>query len=416
MILRSAVLLLAISGPLLAGENWSRFRGPTGQGVASETGLPLKWSKDENVAWKTPIPGEGWSSPVVWGDRVFLTGTTDGGATCHVYCVDLKDGKLLWDREVFKQKVGFKRAKNSHATPTPVTDGERVYAVFGGGGIAALTLDGKEAWTYQDVSFASDHGLGSSPILYKDLLIMPYDGSKPGDPMKLGFKTPWDQAVIVALDKTTGKVRWKGTRGKSRLAHVTPVVVQVDGKDLMLSNAGDAVQGFDPNTGERLWTVFSQGEGVVPSPIFADGLILAWSGFEAPTMRAVRPGGSGDVTKSHLAWETKKELRIISSCVYVKPYLYAVAENGILWCLDAATGKTVWEERLGGGHSASPVYADGRIYFLSEDGESVVIKPGDRYEELARNRLDEVCQASMAVAPRTLLIRTAGNLYCIRAK
>ncbi len=415
--LRCLLTFVLLSAPAVAGEaRWPGFRGPTGQGTSDETGLPLKWSSTENVAWKTPVPGEGWSSPIIWDDRVFLTTATDKGASCHVLCLDRGSGKVLWDREVFKQKTGQKRPKNSYATPTPVTDGERVYAVFGDGSIAALTFAGEPVWTFREIEFVSDHGLGASPILYKDLLIMPYDGSKPNSPGNLGWKTPWEEAVIVALEKTTGKVRWKGKRGLSRLGHVTPVVVQADGKDLMLSNAGDAIQGFDPATGERLWTVYAQGEGVVPSPVFAEGLALSWSGFEAPTMRAVRPGGKGDVTKTHVAWENKQELRMISSCVYVKPYLYAVTENGLVWCLEAATGKTVWQERIGGTHSASPVSADGRIYFLSEEGESVVIKPGPKYEELARNRLDEPCQASIAVAPKQLLIRTASNLYCIQGK
>jgi outer membrane protein assembly factor BamB len=411
--------IVVLSSPLLAvaaDDYWPGFRGPTGQGISTETGLPLKWSKTENVAWKTPIPGEGWSSPIVWGDRIFVTTATDKGAGCHVLALDRSSGKVLWDREVFQQKIGPKRPKNSDATPTPVTDGERVYAVFGDGSIVALTVEGKDVWTFRDVAFISDHGLGASPVLYKDLVIMPYDGSDPNDPAKPGWKKPWDQAVLVALDKATGKVRWKGNRGLSRLGHVTPIVVQSEGKDLLLSNAGDVIQGFDPATGERLWTVAAQGEGVVPSPVFAEGLALSWSGFEAPTMRAVKPGGKGDVTKTHLAWESKQELRMISSCVYVKPYLYAVTENGLVWCLEAATGKTVWQERLGGGYSASPVYADGKLYFLSEQGDTVVLEPGPKYQERARNPLDEVCQASMAVAPRQLFIRTANHLFCIRER
>jgi hypothetical protein len=241
----AAVVLLAAS--LTApGEEWPGFRGPTGQGMSAEKGLPTKWSADENVAWKADVPGEGWSSPVVWGDRVFVTAATDGGQSCHVIALSRLDGKQLWDVEVFRQKVLRKEKKNSYATPTPVSDGERVYAVFNDGGIAALTVEGRPAWVNRDVSYYSQHGLGGSPILYRDTLIMSFDGSSDGPDKTVGWQKPWEESFLLALDRKTGEERWRAKRGLSRIAHTTPIVVTAGGRDELVSSAGDVIQGSTP--------------------------------------------------------------------------------------------------------------------------------------------------------------------------
>jgi outer membrane protein assembly factor BamB len=418
-----AVTLVIACCDAVVAENWPRFRGPTGQGISTESDLPLRWSASENVAWKTPIPGEGWSSPAVWGDRVFLTSATAEGTTCHVMCVDRLSGKVLWDREVFQQRPARKEGKNSYASPTPVTDGERVYAVFGDGSAVALSLDGEVAWTNRDVKFYSRHGLGASPILFDGLVIMPYDGSNRVDSIgrypnnsaeeRLGWQIPWDKSFIAALDAQTGRRIWTAQRGLSRIAHVTPILVPIDGRQQLISPAGDVVQGFDPRTGKLLWTAASQGEGVVPSPAAGDGLIFTSSGFEKTTLRAVRTGGSGDVTETHIAWEEIKGCPTQPSLLYVKPYLYAVSDNGVVTCYEAPSGKLVYQNRIGGNHSASPVYADGHLYFLSEDGETTVIQAGPNFETVARNPLNERCQASMAISQGNLFIRTDKHLYCI---
>ncbi|HLY11790.1 MAG TPA: PQQ-binding-like beta-propeller repeat protein, partial [Planctomycetota bacterium] len=290
--MKSAIALLLLGAPAWAQSegNWPRFRGPTGQGIATDA-APLSWDASTHVAWKTAIPGEGWSSPIVWGDRVFVTSATDGGKRCHVMGLETAGGKVLWDTEVFEQAPGRKEGKNSYATPTPCTDGTRVYAVFGGGGVAALDFEGKVLWTNQDVNFYSRHGLGASPIVVGGLLVMPYDGShrvdaasgRPNDPAeeRVGWQIPWDKAEIAALDVATGKRVWTGKRGMSRIAHATPIVV--DGQ--IISIAGDAVQGFDPKTGERLWSAYCQGEGLTPSPVAGDGMLYAASGFEKTTLR-----------------------------------------------------------------------------------------------------------------------------------
>ena len=391
-------------------ENWVRFRGPNGQGISSEKDLPVTWSAEQNVVWKTSIPGKGWSSPIVFDDRVFMTTAMEEGVSCRVLCVNRADGAILWNTEVHRQKPGQIRRQNSFATPTPVTDGKLVYAVFYDGTVAAVDFSGKRVWKNSEVEFYSLHGLGASPILSGNQVVMPFDGSS-RDEQQVGWKIPWPHAVVLSLDKQTGDVRWKGKRGESRVGHVTPILVD-DGKQL-ISAGGDRVQGFDANSGERVWSIYSQGEGVTPSPVTSDGLLFTSSGFEAPTIRAIRLGGKGDVTKTHIAWEQKKGVPALASPLYVSPYLYTISRDNILHCLTAATGEIVWLERLKGAHSASPVYADGRIYVLSEEGVTVVLKPGEKYQEIGRNELGEQCLASMAVSERQFFIRSAEHLFCI---
>ncbi|MCB1120007.1 MAG: PQQ-binding-like beta-propeller repeat protein, partial [Verrucomicrobiae bacterium] len=255
----------SITVPSLTADNWPAFRGPNLQGISQESGFPLHWSAEENVAWKVAIPGEGWSSPIVWEDQVFITTATDGGTVCHVLALDRLTGSMLWDREVFQQEPGHKQTRNSYATPTPCTDGERVYAVFGDGSFVALDFSGNTVWTNRDFPFYGEHGLGTSPILWKDLLIMTRDGSGRPPNNGDGWHTPWDQARILALDKRNGALRWEAQRGMSRIAHVVPNVwTRGDGKAVLVSGAGDVVQGFDLETGQRLWTSWNEGEGVVP--------------------------------------------------------------------------------------------------------------------------------------------------------
>jgi outer membrane protein assembly factor BamB len=417
------ILLLGIAALASHAENWPSFRGPTRQGISAEKNVPLHWGADSNVVWKTEVPGVAWSSPIVWEDRVFVTTATENGTSCRIVSIDAKSGNVLWNTEVFKQVPRRKEGKNSYATPTPATDGKKVYAVFGEGGVAAVDFKGSVLWTNREVQFYSRHGLGASPILHKGLLIMPYDGSNPvgaagswpnnSDEERLGWQIPWDRALIVALDTKTGKRAWTGKRGKSRIAHVSPILVRRNLRTQLISPAGDAIQGFNPKTGELIWTVYSQGEGVTPSPVVGDGVVFTSSGFEKPTLRAVKLGGKGDVTATHIAWEQRKGTPTQPSLLYVKSHLYALTDGGIAHCYNAKNGDIVWEERIGGNHSASPIYADGRIYFLSEAGETKVIKAGEKFEELARNTIGEKCQASMAVSGGRIFIRSEKNLYCI---
>lgn len=401
----------------LPAADWPMFRGPTGQGISPETGLALKWSPSENVAWKAAVPGEGWSSPVVVGGRVYLTTSTDGGKSCRVLAFAADTGKPLWDREVCRQEVKRLERRNSPATPSPAADGERVYAAFNDGTLAAVRADdGEVAWVNRDFPYYSRHGLGNSPVLYKDLVIMAYDGSSEGPDKAVGWQKPWDKAQIVAVEKSTGKLKWKAGRGQSRIAHATPLIVRHEGRDVLVSPAGDVIQGFDPATGERLWTVRTEGEGLVPSPAAAGGLVFCTTGFGKPTLEAVKLGGKGDVTKTNVAWEDKKHVSMMPSMVARGGRLYVVTDGGIATCLDAKTGKVVWEERLAGSFSASPVLADGRLYVLSDAGETFVLKAGDEFEQLARNPLKEAAQATPAVSGGRLYIRTKSHLWCVGRK
>jgi outer membrane protein assembly factor BamB len=397
-----------------SAENWPGFRGTTGQGLSSEADLPLTWSLTENLAWRVDVPGIGWSSPVVWQDRVFLTSATPDGTSCHVICVDADHGKILWDREVIRQDTPRKLAENSHATPTPVTDGSLVYTAFNGGRIVALDFGGNVRWTWQDREFVSKHGLAASPILYRDLLIMPFDGNGPEDVNNIGYLTAWDGAFIVALDKFTGQEKWRAKRGLSRQAHVTPAVIQVDGRLQLISGAGDVVQGFNPDSGERIWTVRSLGEGVVPSIVSGNGLVFTSSGYGAPTIRAIRPNGRGEVTGTHMAWETRDNVPLIPSFVYADGLLFCVKESGVATCFEAQTGKIVWQQRLGGKIGASPVLADGRLYCLAKDGSMIVIAAGRVFRQLAKNVLEGPCEASPAISGGRIFIRSQGTLFCIR--
>ena len=419
-------LLMAL--PLSASaDNWPSFRGPTRQGLSVEREVPLNWSAESNIVWKTEVPGQGWSSPIVWGDRLFVTSATDNGTKCHVLCFDRKAGKIIWDKEVFEQVPRRKEGKNSYATPTPATDGERVYAVFGDGSIAALTLDGSLVWTNREVQFYSRHGLGASPLVYSNLLVMPYDGSNPigsagvypkvSDEERLGWQIPWDKALIVALDTKTGKRVWTGKRGLSRIAHVSPILVNAGEQDVLVSGAGDRMQGFNPLTGELIWSAYAQGEGVTPSPVFGDGRLFASSGFEKTTLRCWRlADAKGDITTNALEWEGKKGVPTQPSPIYGKPYLYTITDGGIATCFAPDDGEIVWQERIGGNHCASPVYADRRIYFLSEEGETTVINVGSEFKVLAKNTLNEKCQASIAISQGQFFIRSEKNLYCIGKK
>jgi outer membrane protein assembly factor BamB len=402
--------LLAAQIGAARSEDWTGWRGPTRQGNSTEKGLPTRWGAKENVAWKTAIPGEGWSSSIVTGDRVFVTATTEDGASCHLICLDRKTGAIAWDKEVLRQKPDTKHERNSHATPTPVTDGERVYVVFSSGGIVAVSLEGEVLWKNQDNHFRGVHGCGASPILSDDLLIFPFDTTSDGPNKALGHTEPWERSFILALDKMTGKERWKASRGRSRVSHSSPQILKNDKRLVLVSAAGDVVQGHDLETGKRLWSASSKGEGVVPSAVTVGGLIFTGSGFGDSAICEVRPGAEGN---AEVVWRVKKAVPMVSSFLYVNGYLFTVNENGIAQCLKADSGEVKWQERLGGSYYASPVYADGKIYFLSEQGETVVIAAEPRFKVTARNSLRETCRASLAVSNKHLFIRSEKHLYCI---
>jgi outer membrane protein assembly factor BamB len=413
LILASTVLSSAGLSSTALAEDWPQFRGPGGQGRSSEVGLPLKWTETENVAWKTEVPGESWSSPIVWGERVFVTTATDEGKSCRVLALDRKQGSVVWNVEVLQQEPIYRQDRNTNATPTPATDGERICVCFGDGSLAALDFNGRVLWSNRDYPFYSQHGLASSLLLYQDLVIQARDGSSAED-KELGWQRPWDQAYILALDVRTGRERWKARRGLSRISHGMPTVWEHDGRVEVVSEAGDVVQGFDVLTGERIWSQEVIGEGKVPSTVIGEGLVFTsggWGGRES--IKAFRLGGQGDLGVSGLVWEQKKGLPKVPSMVYVEPHLFAVTDNGIATCMEAATGKILWQERLGGNYSASPVAAEGRIYFTSDEGLTTVVAASPEFQRLAENRLNDKVQASAAFSQGQIFLRTERHLFAI---
>ena len=409
----TTAVALTLTGPLLA-EDWPQFRGPTGQGVSAEVGLPTEWSADSGVAWSTPIPGQGWSSPIVHGDRVFVTTATEEGRSLRLLCLDRATGKVLWNTEVFQQGLDSRLQQgNSYATPTPVTDGSHTYVLAFDGSLAAVANDGSIAWTNRDFPYYSQHGIAVSPRLYGDLLVVPFDPSSQGEDKKVGWQKPWERSFVIALDKSTGRVRWRASRGLSRIGHVTPNLVHDGDREVLVSGAGDVVQGFDLASGERLWTVRSQGEGVVPSVVVGDGMVYTSSGFEEPTIRAVRTGGRGDVTATHIAWEQTRAVPMMPSFLYVAPHLFTISESGIAMCLNEKTGEILGRRRIGGNHRASPLYAEGRIYFLSEEGETTIVEASPDMPVVEKNTIPGHCQASLAVSGGRIFLRTDTTLYCV---
>jgi outer membrane protein assembly factor BamB len=342
-----------------------------------------------------------------------VTTAIDEGKSLRLIRLNREDGKIVWDQEIATQEAGHRQRLNSYATPTPATDGRQIYLPAFDGRVFAVDFEGKVVWTNKDFDYYSEHGLGVSPVLHGDLVIMPFDWSSRGPDTKVGWQIPWDKAVILAIDKNTGKTKWKGSRTSSRIGHVTPQVATVDGKEQLVTAAGDVIQGFDLQTGEQLWTVSSPGEGVVPSVVVGDGLSFTASGFGDSAIRAVRLGGQGDVTKTHIAWQTTDDVSHVPSMLYVSPRLYSVTEAGIAKCFTGATGEVLWRQRLGGKFSASPVYADGKVYFLSENGETTVIEEGPQYKVVFKNDLGETCCASPAISQGNIFIRTEKTLYCI---
>lgn len=413
---RLCVLLLLTATSAVAApaprDEWPEFRGPTGQGHTTATGLPLEWSAEKNVVWKQPVPGTGWSSPVVGRGRIYLTTALPGpGATpsLRTLCLDAGDGRVLWNTEVFTAAESREQTihqKNSQASPTPILAGERLYVHFGHHGTACLDLAGQILWRNQDLGYASVHGNGGSPALVGDRLIFSADGSA--------------SPFVVALAARTGEVVWKVVRtadAKQKFSFATPLLITVDGRPQLISPGSGAVSALDPADGRELWRVrYGGGYSVVPRPVFAHGLLFLATGYNRADLLALRPDGAGDVTDTHLAWRTTKGAPLTPSVVVVGDELFAVNDAGIASCWDARTGTLHWQERLEGNYSASPIAAEGKIYFLSEDGVGTVVRAARTFEKIATNKLGERTLASYAASDGALFIRTATQLYRIGQK
>ena len=396
---------------------WPEFRGPTGQGIVPDGAkLPLTWSEEKNVIWKTPIHGRAWSSPVSDPKRIWLSTATTNGTELFGVCVDFATGKIIHDLKLFHvEKPQYAHPFNTYASPTPVLDGKRVYITFGSPGTACLDAEtGKVIWERTDLECNHFRGAGSSPTIYKNLLIMNFDGS--------------DFQYVVALDKETGKTVWKTNRsidfkdltpegkpaadGDWRKGFSTPLVHNFGEGDLLISHGSKAVYGYEPATGKELWHVEEQkthsGSG---RPVVGHGMIFVSMGHSKSELWAIKPGGRGDVTETHVAWKVKRNVPTRSSVVLGGELIYMADDGGIASCIEAKTGKQVWNERLGGNYSAAPILADDRIYFFSEDGKAYVVQAGREFKVLATNQLGDGFMATPAVVNNSFIFRSRTHLY-----
>jgi len=401
-----ALALFFIAPLTFAAETeWPQFRGPSGQGISAAKNVPVKWSATENVAWSVDVPGRGWSSPILSKGRLYLTSAVGEGEalTLRAMCFDAKDGRTLWDTEVFKPEPGATamHRKNSLASPTPIVTTDRLYVHFGHMGTAALDLEGKVVWQQTSLAYPPVHGTGGSPILVEGSLVFSCDGQS--DPF------------VVALEAATGKVRWKTPResvAKKKFSFSTPLAVKLDGATQIISPGSGLVGSYDLKDGRELWRVgYGEGYSVIPRPVYAHDLLFVSSSYDKPVLKAIRPAGAkGDATETSVAWEWSKGVPHTASMVVVGDELYFVSDGGIASCADARTGDIRWSERLGGNFSASPVVAEGRIFFQNETGFGYVVKAGRTYELLATNELGEATLASPAVADDTLFLRSENRL------
>jgi outer membrane protein assembly factor BamB len=408
----TAALMLSalLATPALADDNWPRFRGPTGDGQSTARGLPLKWSEKENVVWKTAIHGKGWSSPVVWGNQVWVTSGSDDGKKLFAICVEKDSGKVVHDI-TFEPEKPQVHPFNSPASPTPVVEEGRIYVHWGSPCTACIdTKTGKVLWQRMDIQCDHFRAAGSSPITHGDLLYLTYDG--------------FDRQFIMALNKSDGSTAWKkdrninyhDTNGDLRKGFGTPAVLTVNGKPQLVSSAADATLAYDPKTGEEIWKVHQNGMNTAITPMLVHGRVVVSSGAVPSVVYAVRPDGSGDVTKTHVEWKLDKAVPSRPSPVLVGDHLYFVTDKEFLRCVDAKTGKEVKTARLEGDFSASPVVADGRIYFSNEAGTVYVVEANPEMKVVAENQLEGKIKASPAVSGKALFVRTFTHLYRIEEK
>lgn len=407
---RCVFLCVAAFSAAVAGEdNWPQFRGPGGDGQAAESKLALTWSETKNVKWKIPIHGKGWSSPVVWGDQLWLTTATQDGKKLFAVCVNRRTGEIEYDLLVFEnEKPRYCHPTNSYASPTPALEEGRIYVHFGSYGTACLdTQSGKTLWSRRDLKCNHWRGPGSSPIVEGDLLIVAYDG--------------YDQQYVVAFNKNNGETVWKkdrnidyGTNNGDRMkAYCTCTAVDFGGRRQVISPSAVETISYDPATGDVLWRVRHGGMNAAARPLFGHGLVYIAAGSGQLGLIALRPDGKGDVTDSHIEWRYGRNPPKRPSQLLIGERLFMVNDDGVAACLNAKTGQIVWQARLEGTYRASPVYADGKIYFFGLDGQSPVIAAADEFKLLAENSLNNGFQASPAVVGNSLYLRTTKHLYCI---
>jgi outer membrane protein assembly factor BamB len=442
--LAAAAFVVFVSSGLTA-ENWPQWRGPSSHGVSREVGLPTMWSTSQNVAWRASLAGLGTSSPIVWDDGVFVTSQIGArGVVGGEHPQLARDDRALADREqpiggrrpepgrggagapepvwfvveAFRRSDGHRlwehrtkatgllpevHEKHNLATPTPATDGTRVYAWFGNGQIVVLDMSGRVVWTrhlgMEYAPFDARWGHGSSPVLFGDLVILLCDHQS--------------KSYLLALDAQTGRERWKVDRGAGRVSHSTPLVVRRPEGDELLVNSSERIDAYDPATGNALWHTGSPRQTPIPSAVFHDGIIYLSRGYRNSDYMAIRPGGHGNVTASHVVWQAPSGASYVPSILYYDGLLYMTNEVGIVTCADARTGERVWRHRLGGVFFASPVAADGKVYLASETGETFVLRAGKTPEVLSLNDLGERLIASPAISHGRLFLRSDRTLFSV---
>jgi outer membrane protein assembly factor BamB len=393
-----AVQIIPVEGE--GARYWSRWRGPSGQGLVSGTGYPDEWSGTQNVVWKTRLTGEGNSSPIVWKDRLFLTSAS--GRTMTLQAFKTTDGSPVWEATAPDGQLERVHQKNGHASATPVTDGERIYVSFGSRGLMAFTMDGKLAWHRNLGAIDNYWGTAGSPILYKDRIIL--------------YQDQRSDSFIAAFNARTGEPVWR-TRRTATVGWGTPVAIRAGARDEIVVNGQNAVISYDPADGRELWRVSGTTVETIPTIVVAHGLIFSTSGRAGPTL-AIKPGGSGDVTQTHIAWSSPRGSPFVPSPIVFGNQLYMVNDmTSVATSVEAATGQSVWQSRLGAaareGFSASPVAVDGKIFFTNDEGETFVLRAGSTFDLARVNQIGERTLASPALVDGRWYIRTVDHLYAI---
>ena len=381
---------------------WPGWRGPSAQGYVKGSGYPDTWSSTENVLWRVSVPGEGNSSPIVWRDRIFLTTSRTGGRKLSLLSFRRTNGKMLWETAIPRHGIERGHDKNGHASATPITDGKLVYASFGTHGLYAFDFDGKIVWHAQVPKLDNYHGSAGSPVLYRNTVIL--------------YQDHQGQSFVVAFHKQTGDMIWK-TKRDARTGWGTPVVIRAGRRDELIVSSQHKVTGYDPATGTELWSVTGNKFEVIPTPVVGHDLVFASSGRAGPTI-AIRAGGRGDVTDTHVVWTSPKGAPFVPSAIIVDEQLYTINDmQAVVTSFEATTGKVLFQGRLGRapreGFSASPVTVDGKVFFTNDDGETFVLKAGPKFELLHVNRLGARTLASPALVDGRWYFRTRNELICI---
>jgi outer membrane protein assembly factor BamB len=400
----SFVLIFILSSLSFSmAQNWPCWRGPNGDGTSTETNLPVKWDSVTNVVWKIPVPGIGYSSPVIWKDRLFLITALDATQEKVLLCYDCKNGKLLWQKTVLKTKFENKHDNNSFASGTPSTDGSLIYVSFLDGKdvvVAAYDFSGKQVWLQRPGTFFSPHGYSCSPVIFEDKVII--NGDSQGD------------SFVAALDKTDGHIIWRISHERPAHSFSTPIFRNIGGKMQMIFCGNKEIAGYNPEDGSKYWFVSGPSEDFCSSPLYNEksGLVLVSSAWPVRNLVAIKADGKGDVTGSKIVWQTKKGAYYVPSPVCTDDYLFTTMTTGQMHCIEVATGKILWVQENGAQYS-SPVLANGLVYMPNDEGIITVIKPGPQFEPVAKNPIGEKMFASPAISNGKIYIRGFQHLFCI---